>query len=51
VENRGIVSAIGAFAWGINVLVVGVVGYLMRNVNWRYVQFMSGSHGIHTMSL
>ena len=50
VENRGIVSAIGAFAWGINVLVVGVVGYLMRNVNWRYVQFMSGSHGIHTIA-
>jgi hypothetical protein len=38
------------FAWGINVLVVGVVGYLMRNVNWRYVQFMSGSHGIHTIA-
>lgn len=50
VENRGIVSAIGAFAWGINVLVVAVVGYLMRNANWRYVQFMSGSHGIHTIA-
>ena len=49
VENRGIVSAMGAFAWGINVLVVAVVGYLMRNVNWRYVQFMFGSHGIHTI--
>jgi hypothetical protein len=30
VENRGIVSAMGAFAWGINVLVVAVVGYLMH---------------------
>lgn len=50
VENRGIVGAIGAFAWGINVLVVAVVGYMMRNVNWRYVQFMSGAHGIHTIA-
>ncbi|CAC5425496.1 SLC22A4_5 [Mytilus coruscus] len=48
-ENRSFISALGSVSWGINVTVMAGLGYLMRNLNWRYVQMVSGLVGIHVI--
>jgi predicted membrane protein len=49
-ENRGFVSSMGSLAWGINVIIVAGIGYLMRNVSWRYVHMASGLVGVHVIA-
>ncbi|CAC5419797.1 unnamed protein product [Mytilus coruscus] len=48
-ENRGIVSALGSLTWALHVIGVAGIGYLMRNIHWRYVQMASGLVGVHSL--
>lgn len=48
-ENRGMVSALGSLTWSFNVIGVAAIGYLMRNIHWRYVQMASGLVGFHSL--
>ncbi|XP_071176687.1 organic cation transporter protein-like [Mytilus edulis] len=48
-ENRGMVSALASLSWSLNVIGVAGIGYLMRNINWRYVQMASGLVGFHSL--
>ncbi|XP_033750920.1 solute carrier family 22 member 3-like isoform X2 [Pecten maximus] len=49
-QYRGIVGAIGQFAWTAFVVILAGIGYFMRNLSWRYIQLATALVSVHALA-
>ncbi|XP_069137751.1 organic cation transporter protein-like isoform X2 [Argopecten irradians] len=49
-QYRGIVGALGQFAWTGFVVILAGIGYFMRNLSWRYIQFVTAFVSVHALA-
>ncbi|XP_060068863.1 solute carrier family 22 member 3-like [Ylistrum balloti] len=49
-QYRGLVGALGQFAWTAFVVILAGIGYFMRNLSWRYIQLATALMSFHALA-
>jgi hypothetical protein len=46
-ESRGLFIYITCIVWSVSIAFIALLGFLLRNISWRYTMLAAGLVGIH----